>query len=925
MTGPLLETKFNVPARRRSLIDRPRLRERMDRAWQSPLTLVSAPAGFGKSTLVTEWLATAPADHDTMTAWLSLDQRDNEPVRFWEYVLAALQTTAPGLGDNARALLQAAQPIDAVLGALLNDLNSIQHDVVLVLDDYHVIEAPELHDGMAFLLEHLPTQVHLVLTSRADPALPLPRLRARGELVEVRAADLRFRPDEAAAYLNDVMGLGLEDRQIATLEGRTEGWIAALQLAALSMQGRDDVAGFVDEFAGDDRYIVDYLVGEVLDAQPDDVRAFLLQTSILSRLTGSLCDAVTGRDDGQARLEALERGNLLVIPLDDQRRWYRYHHLFAEVLRGRLLHEQRDDVAALHRRAAAWHEQHGEPTEAVRHALAGDDVEGAAALIERAAPALFQARQEATVRTWLEGLPESVFRVRPVLTMYLVAVRMAHGEVAGVDALLADAERWVDAASAGTETTPAADGPGRSPPGMVVVDEVTFGRLPTQISIYRAGLGRLAGDDAATVEHGERALALADADDHLSRGSAAALVALARWASGDLDAAERGYSAAIAHLEAAGNRSDAIGCSLALADIHRGQGRLRDAWATYERGLAIGSSGPAAASGSATVVLRGTADMYVGMSEVLRERNDLDAADQHLQVSQALGEQAGLPQNPYRGRVALAGLCQARGDLAGSVGLLDEAERRYTGDYSPDVRPVAAVRARVWVAQGDLDATFRWARDRDLSVDDDLTYRREFEHLTLARALVARARSAPTDDPSWRTTFDFLERLGRAAEAGSRTGSVIESLELQALAHQVRGDLRAALAALGEALVRAEPEGWVRVFLDEGAPMAALLRTAVKQGVGGDHARALVRNLEDGGAGGSTAGTPSSSGLIERLSERELDVLRLLRSELSGPDIARELTVSLNTVRTHTQHIYDKLGVNSRRAAVRRAGELGLT
>ena len=382
MAGPLLETKLHIPRRRRGLTARPRLMQRLNLVPESALTLVSAPAGFGKTTLLAEWLAAAPADKYP-AAWLSLDQRDNDPGVFWPYLVAAFDRAAPGVAASARSLLQSPQPpIEAVLDTLLNDLDTIPNDVVLVLDDYHVIEAREVQDGMAYLLEHLPPQVHLVLACRADPALPLARLRGRGELVEIRAADLRFTPDEAAAYLNGVMGLELTASDVAALETRTEGWITAIQLAALSMQGRDDITGFIAGFAGDDRYIVDYLVEEVLQRQPEHLRNFLLQTSILSRLTGSLCDAVTGQNGGKAMLEAIERGNLFLVPLDDRRHWYRYHHLFADVLRARLLDEQPDDVPELHRRASDWYEQNGDPSEAIRHAMAGNDFDRAADLIE---------------------------------------------------------------------------------------------------------------------------------------------------------------------------------------------------------------------------------------------------------------------------------------------------------------------------------------------------------------------------------------------------------------------------------------------------------------------------------------------------------------------------------------------------------------
>ena len=569
---------------------------------------------------------------------------------------------------------------------LLNDLAALSDEVVVVLDDYHVIEEPHIRDGMAYLVEHLPPQIRLVIASRADPALPLARLRARRELVEIRAADLRFTLDEAAAYLNEVMGLELTTADVAALEGRTEGWIAALQLAALSMQGRDDVAGFIAGFAGDDRYIVDYLVGEVLQRQPEQVRSFLLHTSILSRLNGSLCDAVTGQDDGRAMLEALDRGNLFLVPLDDRRLWYRYHHLFADVLRARLLDEQRDQVHELHRRASDWYARNGDQPAAIGHALDGEDFERAADLIEMAAMPAFRARQEATFRRWLEALPEELFRVRPVLAIAVVAAHMVSGDIEGVEARLQDIEHCLEAAG----VPPDPDVPATA---MVVIDHELFRRLPNQIAVYRAGIALLRGDAAGTITHARRALELAAEDDHLGHGSAAALLALAHWNQGDLDAAHRRYTEALPSLQKAGHLSDALGLSLALADILIVQGRLGEAMATYRRGLKV-------AAEQAPLVLRGTADMHVGMSELLRERNDLDAAQQHLQTSTELGEHAGLPQNAYRSRVALARIRQAQGDLASAEDLLDEAERVYTGDYSPEVRPVAALRARVHLAQG---------------------------------------------------------------------------------------------------------------------------------------------------------------------------------------------------------------------------------
>ena len=911
MPAPLLETKLYVPGPPRGLVPRPRLSQRLDRGTTSKLMLISAPAGFGKTTLLTEWLAAGPAGpaDERLAAWLSLDRADNDPASFWTYVIAALQTVAPGVGESALTLLQAPQPppIETVLTALLNDLGAITGDIVLVLDDYHVVDARDVQDAMAFLLDHLPPRLHVVIASRTDPALPLARWRARGELVEIRAAELRFTPDEAAAYLNEMMGLELTARDVAALEGRTEGWIAALQLAALSMQGRDDVAGFIAGFAGDDRYVVDYLAEEVLQRQSDRVQAFLLQTSILGRLSGPLCDAVTGQGGGKAMLEALDRGNLFLVPLDDRRRWYRYHHLFADVLQARLLDERPDQIPDLHRRASAWYQQNGEPSAAIGHALAAGDFGRAADLVELAIPAMRRTRQEATVRGWLEAIPDEVVRVRPVLSVGFAGALLSVGELEGVESRLRDAERWLDVAT-GTDARSVA----RSAE-MVVADEEEYRRLPAMIELYRAALALARGDVPGTVRHARRALDLALAEDHLCRAAAAGMSGLAFWTSGDLEAGHSAYAECMTGLRRAGHIADTFGCAIALADIRLVQGRLGEAMRTYEQALqrVPEQGGP---------VLRGTADMYVGMSGVHRERNDLHAATQQLLRSQELGEHTGLPQNRYRWRVAMARIRQAEGDLDGALDLLNEAERVYLGDFFPNVRPVPALRARIWIAQGSLGEALGWAREQGLSVDDDLSYLREFEHITLARVLMARYQDERAQR-SVQEAIRLLDRLLRAAEEGERAGSVIEIGVLRALAYQRHGDIPAALSCLERAVTQAEPEGYVRVFADEGPPMASLLRVAARQQTGGNYVRRLLAAVTETE---TEQNGPVKQALIEPLSERELDVLRLLGTELDGPAIARELMVSLNTVRTHTKHIYAKLAVTNRRAAVRRAAELDL-
>ncbi len=889
---PLLATKLHPPRRRRTLVPRPRLGGLAERSRHRALTLVSAPAGFGKTTLVADWFA-----DDHTTAWLSLDPRDDDPTRFWTYVIAALETAAPDLRADATALLGTpGVPLEVVVATLINDLETAAQDLVLVLDDYHLIESAEVHESVAFLLEHLPPQIRLVIATRADPPLPIASLRADGNLLEVRAADLRFTPDETGDYLAGAMDLALSVDDVGVLESRTEGWIAALQLAALSMQGRADPSSFVAEFAGDDRFILDYLADEVLEHQGAETRDFLLATSILTRLTGPLCAAVTGRDDAKAVLDQLERANLFIVALDDRRTWYRYHHLFGDVLRARLLDDHPERVPDLHRRASDWYAANGDPHEAITQALAGGDPLRAADLIERAAPDMQRARQEAQLRTWLESLPAEVFDDRPVLADTLAGARMSTGDPSGVEALLDLAESRLD---------------GEHEP--VVVDVAAYRQLPAMIAIHRAGLALLDGDPAGTIAHATRVLELASDRDPLQHGAASALLGLAHWSRGDLALARERYTEAVQRFEDGGYLADAMGVSLALADIQLAQGQLGPAQRTFEHALALVAQHPG---------LRGAADMHVGLAEVLIERNELDAAAAHLEASTELGEGAGLPQHPYRWRVTAARLLRARGDLDGALALIDQALPLYVTDFSPPVRPVEALGARVQLARDEVNAVEDWAARRGLRTDDALTYVGEFEHITFARMLIARG-AADRDDAALDAARTFLDRLLDAAEEGARIGSTIEILVLLAAAHDARRDVPAATAALEEALRRAKPEGHIRLFLHAGPAVTGLLRSVAARDGATSYAAVVLAAAELAQRSQPPARPPHAS-LVDALSDRELDVLRLLRSDLTGPLIARELHVSLNTLRTHTKHIYTKLGATNRREAVTRAADLGL-
>jgi LuxR family maltose regulon positive regulatory protein len=938
MSTPILATKLYIPQPRAKIVLRPRLIERLNQSLATgcKLTLLSASAGFGKTTLVSEWIATC----ERPAAWLSLDEGDSDPVRFISYLVAALQTINAVIGEGLMIALQSHQPpsTEVILTALLNEISTIPKNFLFILDDYHAIDSQPVDQALAFLVEHQPPQMHLVIATREDPSLPLARLRVRGQLTELRAADLRFTPAEAAEFLNQMMGLNLSEGDIDALEARTEGWIAGLQLAALSMQGREDSVSFIQAFTGSHRYVLDYLVEEVLQQQPELIRNFLLQTSILDRFCTPLCNAVTEREDGKEMLDILEHSNLFIIPLDDQRQWYRYHRLFADVLQTHLMEAQPDRVSALHSRASAWYERNGLRSDAIRHALAAQDFERAADLIELAFPVMNHERRFATLLGWLKALPDKKVRIRPVLCYGYALSSMACGENESVEPRLRDAERWLDTKtdmqeqpeSSPVETRPANSqcSSGERSRRMVVADEEEFRRLPGLIALIRGGQALGRGDLSKTEKYARRVLDLASDKDYLMLGGAAAQLGLVAWANGELDTARRMTADGIENLRLGGFISPAIGGAIVLADIHITQGRLHEAMSTYEEGLQWTTE-------PGTPVLQGAADMYVGMSSLHYEYNDLETATQCLLTSQSLGELAGMPQNPYRWRAAMAHIRQAQGDLDGALQLLEEAERVYDGNFSPNVRPVATRKVRVWLAQGRLGEALRWARERGLTVENELSYLREFDHITLARVLIAQYKTNRVEG-DLHAALGLLARLLQAAEEGGRNGSVIEILILQALAYQAQGDQPRALGSLERALTLAEPEGYVRSFVDEGEAMRSLIE---KQSRNRDHPLSDYVDKLLAAFPQPIATTPKSkienlkhlhlaqvqvSEIVEPLSERELEVLKLLRSELSGPEIAQQMIVSLNTLRTHTKNIYNKLGVNNRRAAVRRAEELDL-
>jgi LuxR family transcriptional regulator, maltose regulon positive regulatory protein len=925
MPTPILATKLYIPPPRPKLVLRPRLFERLNEGLHRKLTLISAPAGFGKTTLVSEWVAAC----ERPAAWLSLDDADRDLTRFLSYLVAALQMLVPTIGAGVVEALQSPQPpsTEAIMTGLLNDIIATPDHFLLILDDYHMIEAKPVDDALIFLVEHLPLQMRLVIATREDPQLPLARLRARDQLTELRAADLRFTSAEAAAFLKEVMDLDLSAEDVTALETRTEGWIAGLQLAALSMRGRDDVAAFVRAFAGDNRYIVDYLVEEVLQRQPEPVRHFLLQTAILDRLSAPLCDAVTGQNDGRLLLETLERGNLFVIPLDDKRHWFRYHHLFADVLTAHMLQEQPAEVAILHQRASAWYADNGLPADAIRHALAAEDFARAARLVELAWPAMDGRFQAALWLGWAKALPDEMVRARPVLSVAYAWALLNGGELEAAEARLSDAEGWLDTSVESgerLEDSIAPASPERAAE-LVIADKAQFQALPASIATAHAYLAQARGDIPTSATYGRRALDLLPVGDHIRRGPAAALLGLAQWASGDLEPAYRALAEAMAGFQQAGNLHFAISVTSGLVDIRMAQGRLREAITIYAQALQL-----ALAQGEP--LLRGTADLYLGLSELYHEQGDLEAARGHLLRSDELGEQAALPDWRFRRCRAQARFKEAQGDFAAALDLLDEAERYYYRTPVPDLRPLGALKARVWLAQGRLREAWGWAHEQGLSIDDELSFLHEFEHITLARVLIAEYTRDRTDRAIHEATR-LLHRLEQAAEACGRVGSVIEIGILYALTHHARGSLVPALAALDHALRLAEPEGYLRIFVDEGPAMARLLSAAAAYGMMPDYIGKLLAafpRTEDRELRTELSESlhsvlnPQSSSLVEPLSSRELEVLQLIAQGFSNGQIGARLFLALSTIKGHNQRIFDKLQVQSRTEAVARARELGL-
>ncbi len=927
MTTALLQTKLYIPQLPPTIVARTRLIELLDEGLcqSHKLALISAPAGFGKTTLVIEWIQ----NRDRPIAWLTLDEGDNDPARFWAYFIAALQTIYEGIGEAALTALQThrSTPTETLIADIINEIATLPYlspgssmsGFTLVLDDFHVITNQQIFDVLTFLLNNLPSQMHLVLSCRADPNLPLARLRSRGQLTEIRSIDLRFTSDEAAAFLNDVMGLGLSTDDVAALDERIEGWIAGLQMAALSMRGRKDVSRFIKSFSGSHRFILDYLVEEVLAQQSSDIQEFLLRTSILERMTAPLCNTVTGRDDSHVILAQLEQANLFLFHLDDQRRWYRYHHLFADLLRSRVEQAQPDLVPAMHHRASEWYESAEFIEEAVAHAIAGEAYERAATLVEQNALQMIIDGKHPTVSSWLEALPDELVRARPWLCVYHAWIRYWSGLREQVEECLQNAEH----ALANTPLLSKGEKRSVKIPLLTENEKTAFseaeGRhIAGYIAAIRASNALSNEMIPRALEMAQRAVELLPEGDYM-RSLVGITLGAAHGSQGNVVAAQQAFAEASASARICGYRTLSVSATCYLGMAQEKQARLHEAFGTYREALEL-------AIGPDEQQLPAAGFPLVKLGDLSREWNDLDTASCDLTKGVKACAQWGQADFLADGYVALARLQLAQGNLRDARNTLRKveglAQRAKVDDFI--LCWLDECRLRLWLSEGNLAAAVRWAQTSGMKVDDELSYHHDLHHVNLARVLVAQGMQQPSE-----TYLDealgLLARLLVAAEKAGWIHKEIKILALQALALTGSGDSEKALAAVSRALTLAEPGGYVRTFIDEGKPMGRMLRQAIARGIVVGYAGKLLAALEEETADKPRGIKPTSSTpLLEPLSKRELEVLRLLTTHLPSTEIAKELVISTNTVRSHIKRVYSKLNVHNRRDAIRRAEELEL-
>lgn len=897
MSQGLLRTKLYLPSGRPHLVARPRLIARLNEGLTRPLTLLSAPAGFGKTTLLSEWVA-----QDTLpVAWLVLDAGDNDPVRFWSYFIAALQQVNAAIGSSSLALLQLPKATvpESMLRVLVNEIDSLPDDrvkefipseieghragFILVLDDYHIIETPAIHQQLSFLLDHLPPHMHLVISTRVDPPLHLARLRARDQLIELHESDLRFMRAEAVQFLNETMSLSLTPEQIAALETRTEGWIAGLQLAALSLRGHKDLSGFVQAFTGSHRFVFDYLMDEVFARQTESIQSFLLQTSILERLNASLCNALTGRADSQAMLEELERNNLFLTALDDERRWFRYHHLFADVLRHRLTEKSPTSLIELHVSASEWFRNEGLVTEAVNHALAAQDWERVARLIGDASEALRQRGEIATLTHWIQSLPGAVHHVHPGLCLTYARALVDIARFADAETFILEAEHWLE--------------------DHAQANDPRVDSLRGRVLALRAQFAITRGEVMQAIELAQSAEQLLAPDDVSWRIWVSLILAGAlRYTSNWLKANET-FQEAAALSESAGDYTNALFALSSRGEVLEARGQLRQAVQQFGQVLHL-----ARTWGIANAPVTGYA--LIGLGRVRCEWNELDAALHDVQTGLERGQLTGNMDVLLRGYHALARIRRAQGDMDSALSALDDADDvAEKMGLTPVKDWISAQRAQIWLARGDTEAALDWASHFVGQMQEDI-----FPSVPVALAKVWLSQREPDK------ALPLLDHALQAAQAVRRLGNAIQILAVQAIVYHAQAESEQAFATLEHALELAEPEGYVRVFADEGAPMARLLRRLLTRSSASEYVRRLLEALGES----VTIAPPIAGKLVDSLSQRELEVLRLIVDGATNQEIARELVLTVNTVKRHISNIFGKLHVSNRAQVIARARELNL-
>jgi LuxR family maltose regulon positive regulatory protein len=886
MSTPILATKLYRPPPRPTLVRRPRLLERLHSGLHRKLTLLSAPAGFGKTTLLSDWLADCP----TGAVWLSLDEGDADPLRFLGYLVAALQTVAPTVGAGVLAALYSPQPppTEVLLTALVNDLARLPDPFLLVLDDYHSSSVPAVNQVLVFLLDHLPPQLHVVLATREDPHLPLARLRAQDQLTELRAADLRCTPDEAAGFLNQAMGLALSAEDIAALDSRTEGWIAGLQLAALSLRGQPDTAGFIASFTGSHRFVLDYLAEEVLQKQPERLQTFLLQTSILQRLCGPLCDEVLGEPagTGQATLEELEHANLFLIPLDNERRWYRYHHLFADLLRQRL--QQRRSASRLEKgsealwseidlyvRASVWCEEQGLGLEAFEYAASAQDIDRAARLLDSRSVPLHYRGAVTTVLDWLGRLPARELERRPALSLRYASLLLVNGHTTGVEEKLQVAE----AALPGGE---------RDQPTRDLIGQIAAARATLALTRYQVD---------TMLAQSRRALEYLSPRNLFLRANAYWTMGFAYLLQGERVECRQALSEAISLSRTSGDIFTTVLATIGLGNVQELDNQLYQAAETYSRVLEIAGEQPP------QIVY----EAHLGLARIHYEWNDLETAEQQGRQSLVLARQyESVIDRWVLCEVFLARLQLARGDVSGAAAQLAETEQEARQQHFVHRLPdIAIAQVIAWLRQGQVAAAAELAETYDLP---------------LGRARVHLARGEPA------AALEVLAGWAAQVQARGWIDERLKVLVLQALAHQEQGEREKAAEVVQEALALGQPAGCIRTFVDEGAPMQRMLSGVAAQGRMPDYLQSVLAAFEAVKSTREPSGNlpAQAQPLLDPLSPRELEVLRLIADGLSNEEIAGRLVVALSTVKGHNRVIFDKLQVQRRTEAVARARELGL-